>query len=108
MCRKRNAGGSRCGGRRGIVRGWSIRGGAKLWQWNLVQAGGRAKGFSHPQTPERAGPFGQTQGRQARPLQGEADVGVLFAEMEAENAIGIALREIDAPDYTREQKLRYE
>jgi DNA-directed DNA polymerase III PolC len=81
---------------------------AMLWQWNLLQAGGRAKGFSHPQTQERAGPFGQTQGRQARHLQGEADAGVLFAGMEAENAMGIALREIDAPDYTREQKLRYE
>jgi DNA polymerase III alpha subunit len=53
-----------------------------------------------PQTQERAG--------QARPLQGEGTVGVLFAEMEQEDAIGVALREIDAPDYTREQKLRYE
>jgi DNA polymerase III alpha subunit len=35
-------------------------------------------------------------------------VGVLFAEMEQEDAIGMALGEIDAPDYTREQKLRYE
>ena len=34
-------------------------------------------------------------------------MGVLFAETE-EDAIGAALREIDAPDYTREQKLRYE
>jgi DNA polymerase III subunit alpha len=41
------------------------------------------------------------------PLQGAA-VGVLFAEMEGEDVIGMALREIDAPDYTREQKLRYE
>jgi len=53
-----------------------------------------------PQTQERAG--------QARPLQGEGTVGVLFAEMEQEDAIGMALREIDAPDYTLEQKLRYE
>jgi DNA polymerase III subunit alpha len=80
---------------------------AMLWQWNLLQAGGREKVFPHSQTQERAGPFGRTQGKQARPLQG-ATVGVLFAEMEAEDAIGVALREIDAPDYTREQKLRYE
>jgi DNA polymerase III alpha subunit len=40
-------------------------------------------------------------------LQG-GTAGVLFAEMEQEDAIGVALREIDAPDYTREQKLRYE
>jgi DNA polymerase III subunit alpha len=90
---------------------------AMLWQWNLLQAGGRGKGFPHPQTQERAGSFGQTQGRQARPLQGESgagwkpalrEAGVLFAEMEAEDVIGAALREIAAPDYTREQKLRYE
>src|ERR1700692_4699774 len=72
---------------------------AMLWQWNLLQAGGRGKGFPHSQTQERAG--------RARPLQGEA-MGVLFAEMEGEDAIGAALREIDAPDYTRAQKLRYE
>jgi DNA polymerase III alpha subunit len=40
-----------------------------------------------------------------RPLQ---EAGVLFAEMETEDEIGAALREIEAPDYTREQKLRYE
>jgi DNA polymerase III alpha subunit len=37
-----------------------------------------------------------------------ASAGVLFAEMEADDTIKVALREIDAPDYTREQKLRYE
>jgi DNA-directed DNA polymerase III PolC len=101
---------------------------AMLWQWNLLQARGREKAFPSLQTQQRAG--------QARPLQGEektrstkiggtqehseeslchknqeprrAAVGVLFAEMEAEDAIGAALREIDAPDYTREQKFRYE
>ncbi|HXC48326.1 MAG TPA: DNA polymerase III subunit alpha [Candidatus Sulfotelmatobacter sp.] len=75
---------------------------AMLWQWNLLQAEGRGKAFSQPRTQERAG--------QARPLQGGnvSAAGVLFAEMEAEDAIGVALREIDAPDYTREQKLRYE
>jgi DNA polymerase III alpha subunit len=75
---------------------------AMLWQWNLLQAGGREGAFPPPQTQERAG--------QARPLQGEraAVAGVLFAEMEEDDAIGMALREIDAPDYTREQKLRYE
>jgi len=41
------------------------------------------------------------------PLQKDT-AGVLFAEMEQEGTIGLALREIEAPDYTREQKLRYE
>jgi DNA polymerase III alpha subunit len=57
------------------------------------------------QEQEGGGPFARTaQGK--KPALGEA--GVLFAEMEGEDAIGAALREIDAPDYTREQKLRYE
>jgi DNA polymerase-3 subunit alpha len=98
---------------------------AMLWQRNLLQAGGHGKAFPQGlkpfssngsmselklRPPEEEGgikPPLQTQERagQARPLQ---EVGVLFAEMEAEDAIGAALREIDAPDYTREQKLRYE
>jgi len=108
---------------------------AMLWQWNLLQAGGKAfpqglKPFSPNRSmselklrpPEEEGgvkPPLQTQERagQVRPLHGECRAGwkpalrragVLFAEMEAEDAIGVALREIDAPDYTREQKLRYE
>jgi len=139
---------------------------AMLWQWNLLQVQKKEKAFPQGlkpfspnrsmselklrppaeeeggvkpplQTQERAGPFGRSQGRQARPLQGVEEktrltkiggtqehseeslchknperrgavAGVLFAEMEGEDAIGAALREIDAPDYTREQKLRYE
>ena len=34
--------------------------------------------------------------------------GVLFAEMEREDAIGVAMEGLQAPEYTREQKLRYE
>jgi DNA polymerase III alpha subunit len=57
------------------------------------------------QEQEGGVPFARTaQGK--KPALREA--GVLFAEMEGEDAIGAALREIDAPDYTREQKLRYE
>jgi len=100
---------------------------AMLWQWNLLQVGERGKGFSHglkplsssesmselklrpPEEKEkvRSTEIGGTQERagRARPLQ---EAGVLFAEMEGEDAIGEALREIAAPDYTREQKLRYE
>jgi len=94
---------------------------AMLWQWNLLQAGGRAKAFPHLQTQEHSEESlchkNQERAGRARPLQGECRAGwkpalleanVLFAEMEAEDAIGMALREIDAPDYTREQKLRYE
>ena len=133
---------------------------AMLWQWNLLQAGGRGKAF-----PQGLKPFSSNQSMSElklrppeeeetarlgrRTLQGEEkarstkiggtqehseeslchkeqadgvpfartaqgkkpalqEAGVLFAEIEADDAIGVALREIDAPDYTREQKLRYE
>ena len=48
----------------------------------------------------------EAEGRsEVRPLQGG---GLLFAEMEEGDAMEEALREIAAPEYTREQKLRYE
>jgi DNA polymerase III alpha subunit len=77
---------------------------AMLWQWNLLQARGREKVFPLSQTQEHSEESLCHKGQERR----VAAVGVLFAEMEEEDAIGIALREIDAPDYTREQKLRYE
>jgi DNA-directed DNA polymerase III PolC len=83
---------------------------AMLWQWNLLQAGGRDEVFPPPQTEEHSEESlchkAQAGGRKP-PLHG-GTVGVLFAEMEQEDAIGMALREIDVPNYTREQKLRYE
>ncbi|HXJ14268.1 MAG TPA: OB-fold nucleic acid binding domain-containing protein, partial [Candidatus Limnocylindrales bacterium] len=92
---------------------------AMLWQWNLLQAGGKGTLFVQRFSSEDGGEQGaeaaglgrralqEREGGVKPPLHGEA-AGVLFAEMEAEDAIGAALREIDAPDYTREQKLRYE
>jgi DNA-directed DNA polymerase III PolC len=90
---------------------------AMLWQWNLLQAGGRGKAFPQGLKPFSSSgsmselklrPPEEEEGGVKPPLQREMVAGVLFAEMEAEDAIGAALREIDAPDYTREQKLRYE
>ncbi|HET7106329.1 MAG TPA: DNA polymerase III subunit alpha [Candidatus Acidoferrum sp.] len=105
---------------------------AMLWQWNLLQAGGRIgstakKALScHPEPAISAGEgsaFRREQREQQvpHPVQkangvrndmfwdfSKGTVGVLFAEMETNDSIGLALREIDAPDYTREQKLRYE
>ena len=40
--------------------------------------------------------------------QENAAAGVLFAEMERDDTIGLALEELHTADYTREQKLRYE
>ena len=77
---------------------------AMLWQWNLLQAGGRGKAFPPPLTQEHSEESLCHKNQERR----GAAAGVLFAEMEGDDAIGMALREIDAPDYTREQRLRYE
>jgi DNA polymerase III alpha subunit len=83
---------------------------AMLWQWNLLQAGGRDEVFPPPQTREHSEESlcHKAQAGGVKPPLHGGTVGVLFAEMEQEDAIGMALREIDAPNYTREQKLRYE
>jgi DNA-directed DNA polymerase III PolC len=59
-----------------------------LWQWNLLQAAGKG---THPKgaaLPEK--------------------VEMLFAEASAQDAIGLTLAEMRMPEYTLEQKLRYE
>jgi error-prone DNA polymerase len=77
---------------------------AMLWQWNLLQARRWENGFPLPQTHEHSEESLCHKDQERR----GAATGVLFAEIEQKDAIGVALREIDAPDYTREQKLRYE
>ncbi|HUL32531.1 MAG TPA: DNA polymerase III subunit alpha [Candidatus Eisenbacteria bacterium] len=66
---------------------------AMLWQWNLLQA----KGLRAHANPRAlcAGAAADTSS-------------VLFSDMAREDAIGTALREIPAPDYSPAQKLRYE
>src|SRR3989454_334095 len=59
-----------------------------LWQWNLLQAGGkgiRSQGAALPQRTD-----------------------ILFAEANARDGIGAMLAEMQTPEYTREQKVRYE
>ncbi len=93
---------------------------AMLWQWNLLQAGQAARPANPPgmrtshhgrrALREHVGGIKPPLHEKRRAGGGPPllEAGVLFAEMEQEDAIGMALREIDAPDYTREQKLRYE
>jgi DNA-directed DNA polymerase III PolC len=64
-----------------------------LWRWNLLQAAGKG-----------------TQPRASR-LPGivlPEKTETLFAEADAQNSIGVALAEMQMPDYTLERKLRYE
>jgi DNA-directed DNA polymerase III PolC len=59
-----------------------------LWQWNLLQAAGK--------------------GTQPRGAALAEKVETLFAEANAQDAIGVVLAEMHTPEYTLEQKLRYE
>jgi DNA-directed DNA polymerase III PolC len=59
-----------------------------LWQWNLLQAGGkgiRSQGAALPQRTD-----------------------ILFAEANVRNDIGAMLAQMQTPEYTLEQKLRHE
>ena len=101
---------------------------AMLWRWNLLQVGRKEKSIfrgvkmrrggeeeADPQEEEggikpRRNVEAARLGRRAlqhvmNPVVG---AGVLFAEMAEGDAMEEALREIAAPEYTREQKLRYE
>jgi DNA-directed DNA polymerase III PolC len=67
-----------------------------LWRWNFLQAAGKN---SHSSVPRiHAG--------QGIVLPGKTET--LFAEANATDAIGAALAEMQTPEYTIEQKLKYE
>jgi DNA polymerase III subunit alpha len=68
-----------------------------LWRWNLLQAAG--KGAQPGAARLRSG-----QGL----VLPEKTERLLFAEASATDAIGVALAEMQTPEYTLEQKLRYE
>src|SRR3989454_967924 len=59
-----------------------------LWQWNLLQAGGKGIRSQSAALPQRTD--------------------ILFAEANARDGIGAMLAEMQTPEYTREQKVRYE
>ncbi|HXN93223.1 MAG TPA: DNA polymerase III subunit alpha [Candidatus Acidoferrales bacterium] len=67
-----------------------------LWRWNLLQATGKGTQASGPRL--RSGP--------GAVLAEKAET--LFAEVNAPDAISAALAEMRTPEYTLEQKLRYE
>jgi error-prone DNA polymerase len=67
-----------------------------LWRWNFLQAAGKNSHSSAPRI--RAG--------QGIVLSEKTER--LFAESNATDVIGLALAEMQTPEYTLEQKLRYE
>jgi DNA-directed DNA polymerase III PolC len=96
---------------------------AMLWQWNLLQAKGQhghagpravrpaasmdtekadSSGKNRPRNDNFAGSPDRNSGT------GSSAAPVLFAEMEHDDSIAMALRKIPTAEYTPEQKLRYE
>jgi DNA polymerase III alpha subunit len=67
-----------------------------LWQWNLLQAAGKNTKQNDSRIRSEKGI--------ALPQKSET----LFAETNAADTIGLALAEMQTPEYTLEQKLRYE
>jgi DNA polymerase III alpha subunit len=67
-----------------------------LWRWNLLKAAGKGTQASGPRL--RSGP--------GAVLAEKAET--LFAKVNAPDAISAALAEMRTPEYTLEQKLRYE
>lgn len=72
---------------------------ALLWQWNLLQA--RAQ---HAPTERRAMAAAAGTGAGGGPGAPAA----LFEELTPEDSLAEAMRGVDAPEYTQEQRLRYE
>jgi error-prone DNA polymerase len=64
-----------------------------LWQWNLLQVK-RPGATPRLQAPSGSGPSGTTE--------------LLFSQVLPEDGLGVALGEMPAPEYTPQQKLRYE
>ncbi|HXY23055.1 MAG TPA: DNA polymerase III subunit alpha [Candidatus Acidoferrum sp.] len=64
-----------------------------LWQWNLLQARGKGSHAGSSRSP------GMTLRKKTE---------TLFAEASAQDSIGTVLAEMRMPEYTLEQKLRYE
>jgi len=78
-----------------------------LWHWNLLQAAGKS---TQPGAPRLRKSIRSAEDA-LRPGQGivlPEKTETLFAEANAADAIGIALAEMQTPEYTLEQKLRCE
>ncbi len=67
-----------------------------LWRWNLLQA------------REKSAPPGAPRLHSGQVAVPPGMATTLFAGAEEEDTVGVALAEMHTPEYTREQKLRYE
>jgi DNA-directed DNA polymerase III PolC len=78
-----------------------------LWRWNLLQASSKS---SQQNVPRFRKPIRSAEGaiRAGQGIVFPEKTERLFSEANATDAIGAALAEMQTPEYTLEQKLRYE
>jgi DNA-directed DNA polymerase III PolC len=84
-----------------------------LWRWNLLQASSKSAQASAPRfrksiRSEEGALHSPSSGQARRTIALPEKPERLFAEANAADAIGAALAEMQTPEYTLEQKLRYE
>jgi DNA polymerase III alpha subunit len=85
-----------------------------LWRWNLLQASSKSAPSGAPRFRKSIRGAGdarrspRSSGQAGRPIVPPEKTERLFAEANAADAIGAALAEMQTPEYTLEQKLRYE
>ena len=84
-----------------------------LWRWNLLQASSKSAQASTPRfrksiRSEEGALHSPSSGQARRTIVLPEQTERLFAEASAADAIGAALAEMQMPEYTLEQKLRYE
>ncbi len=78
-----------------------------LWRWNLLQAAGKNTQQSVPRL-RKSIRSAEDALRPRRGIMLPEKTQTLFAEANATDAIGAALAEMHTPEYTLEQKLKYE
>jgi DNA-directed DNA polymerase III PolC len=84
-----------------------------LWRWNLLQASSKSAQASAPRfrksiRSEEGALHSPSSGQAGRTIVLPEQTERLFAETSAADAIGAALAEMQMPEYTLEQKLKYE
>jgi DNA-directed DNA polymerase III PolC len=85
-----------------------------LWRWNLLQASSKSAQSSVPRLRKSTRSAGdalrspRSSGQAGRTIVLPEKTERLFAEANAADTIGAALAEMQTPEYTLEQKLRYE
>src|SRR5260370_8029553 len=78
-----------------------------LWRWNLLQAAGKGTPLNAPPLRKSTRSPGDAL-RSGHGIVLPQGTETLFAEANTQDAVGLAMAEMETPAYTLEQKLQYE